>query len=87
MTSFHRDDNSEKTRANAITPDLSSAVVTKVQEVCAQFEECWKRGESPKVEDWLSRFAPQERPVIFYWLLRVELEMRRAAEDLTKLVG
>ncbi|MBV9124208.1 MAG: hypothetical protein JO112_12695 [Planctomycetes bacterium] len=52
------------------------SVQARVDAVCLRFEEAWKAGRRPRVEDYLKGTPEADRPVLLRELLRLELEYR-----------
>ena len=63
---------------------LPSTVRNELVAACAAFEQAWKAGERPRIEDHVSVLTPAERAVLFQMLLETELELRRKAGDQPK---
>lgn len=53
----------------------------RIDALADAFEDDWNAGRSPKMESLLASVAEDDRPQAFAALLRVELELRRAAGD------
>src|SRR4051794_13894942 len=54
---------------------------SRVDEACDRFEEAWRAGQRPRVEDNLARFRGPEVPGLLHLLLRIEIELRRRAGE------
>jgi eukaryotic-like serine/threonine-protein kinase len=53
-----------------------------VDDVCTRFERAWKRGDRPRIEDFLDVAEEAERPVLLRELIALEVELRlRRGED------
>jgi tRNA A-37 threonylcarbamoyl transferase component Bud32 len=53
-----------------------------VEQVCARFEDAWRAGQRPRLEDFLGNTAEAERAPLLRELLRLELQYRlRAGEQ------
>src|SRR3954453_4841896 len=48
-----------------------------VDQVCDRFEDDWKAGRQPRIEQYLGEVPPPARPALLCELLRVELAYRR----------
>jgi tetratricopeptide (TPR) repeat protein len=48
----------------------------RIDAACDRFEVAWRAGGSPRIEDYLAGWPQPERPVLFWELLAVELELR-----------
>ena len=57
-------------------PSLSA--LRRMVATCDAFEEHWRRGEGPWIEDFLSGAAESERPALLRELVAIERELRRA---------
>jgi hypothetical protein len=65
-------------------PPTDSPSVTelgRVVEACEHFEDEWRAGRRPRVEDFLGRVAGPARPALVRDLLRLDLEYRRKAGE------
>ncbi|WP_165222265.1 protein kinase domain-containing protein [Aquisphaera insulae] len=56
---------------------LPLTLLQKIDEVCDSFEDAWRAGESPRIEDYLSRSTILARTALFRELLAREIELRR----------
>jgi hypothetical protein len=52
-------------------------VLRRVDQACDRFEEAWKAGERPRIEDFLAAAPEAERAALFRELLLLELFFRR----------
>jgi hypothetical protein len=52
-----------------------------IDAVATRFDRAWKAGHQPRIEDFLAGVAESRRGLLLAELLRVELEIRRAAEE------
>ena len=52
---------------------------TWINAAADRFERAWKQGERPRIEDHLTAVEESQRPALLMELIRVELELRRAA--------
>jgi WD40 repeat protein len=62
---------------------LDSSAHRRVDAVCNRFEEAWKVGERPQLEEYLKDAAGPERSALLLELLIIELLYRRRKERLT----
>ena len=60
-------------------PELSIGAV--VDQICDEFENAWRQGQSPRIEEYLARVAPENRSTLLRELLGVEIEYRRKGGD------
>jgi eukaryotic-like serine/threonine-protein kinase len=62
------------------TVDVDRTMVEfeRIVQVCDGFEAQWRRGERPRIEEFLARNPSLPRPVLFRELLALELELARA---------
>ena len=60
---------------------LPSTIRDELKTVCDAFEDAWKTGGQPQIEEYLSARTEPERTILFQMLLEVELEQRRKAGD------
>jgi serine/threonine protein kinase/WD40 repeat protein len=65
------------------TPSLEPSAYRRVDAVCNRFEEAWKRGQRPRLEDYLKDAAGRERSVLLVELLIIEILYRKRTERLT----
>ena len=63
---------------------LASTVRNEHAAACAAFEQAWKAGERPRIEEYVRVLTPAERNALFQMLLETELELRREAGDQPK---
>jgi serine/threonine protein kinase/formylglycine-generating enzyme required for sulfatase activity len=56
---------------------LPAKVLLRVEAICDRFEEAWKAGQRPQLEDYLGDFAGPVRVVLLRELLVLELAYRR----------
>jgi serine/threonine protein kinase/formylglycine-generating enzyme required for sulfatase activity len=49
----------------------------RVDEICVRFENAWKAGQRPRIEDYLGNLPHPERSLLFRELLRLEVTYRR----------
>jgi serine/threonine protein kinase len=61
------------------TADLSA--LQRIDELCDQFEEAWRKGVHPRIEDYLAKAPEAERAALLGQLLKVELELRAKAGE------
>jgi serine/threonine protein kinase/formylglycine-generating enzyme required for sulfatase activity len=60
---------------------LPSTVRYELDDVCDAFEEAWRAGRRPRIEEYLGGWKEPERCVLLEMLLGVEVELRRNAGD------
>ncbi|HKB05495.1 MAG TPA: protein kinase, partial [Gemmataceae bacterium] len=58
---------------------LSLSAAERHDRLCDRFEDIWRAGAAPRIEDLLPEVPADERPALFVALLRVELERRAEA--------
>src|SRR5262245_245703 len=63
------------------TNTLSLTAERRHDRLCDAFEDGWRSGLEPRIEEFLPQVPTEERPVLFQKLLRVELELRRASAE------
>ena len=56
---------------------LSTESLVRINQVCEKFEAAWKRGERPKIEDYLEGAEGNERTWLLRELLGLEIDYRR----------
>jgi hypothetical protein len=63
-----------------LTPDAAIPLELKrqVDGICDDFENAWKRGETPSLELFASRVKPPQRPRLLRELIAIELHYRRS---------
>jgi eukaryotic-like serine/threonine-protein kinase len=61
------------------TADLSA--LQRIDTFCDQFEDEWRRGERPRIEDYLDKVPEAERAALLRQLLKVEVELRVKAGE------
>jgi tRNA A-37 threonylcarbamoyl transferase component Bud32 len=54
---------------------------SRIDDACDRFEDQWRAGRRPRIEDYLADLLPAERPEALRHLLRVELELRREQDE------
>src|SRR5262249_55451118 len=52
------------------------SVLHRIDEVCDRFEDVWKTGQRPRIEEFLADVPEPERPLLLRELLLLELEYR-----------
>jgi serine/threonine-protein kinase len=52
-----------------------------VDETCDRFEEAWRAGQGPRIENYLAGVAEPVRGVLLRELLALEIDLRREAGD------
>src|ERR1700730_2413584 len=60
---------------------MTAEQAIRISEVCDRFEWAWRKGATPRIESALLAALPEDRPQLLEDLLRIELELRRAAGD------
>jgi serine/threonine-protein kinase len=60
---------------------LSLSVLQRRDEVCDRFEDAWKAGQRPRIEDYLGAVPEPERSKLLEELLQVELAYRRCSGE------
>jgi serine/threonine-protein kinase len=65
------------TDRNTLQATVGPSSEPLVRETCDAFEASWRRGETPRIEDYLGRAEPQQRPVLLRQLLMLDLAYRR----------
>jgi serine/threonine protein kinase len=59
-------------------PDQSSpSALIRIDQACNRFEQAWRSGENPIMEDYLTGWSGGEQSELFGWLLLLELDYRR----------
>jgi eukaryotic-like serine/threonine-protein kinase len=61
--------------------DLSPSRLVEINRICDRFEEAWRTGRRPAIEDYLAATAEPMRSDLLRELLAVELEWRRSAGE------
>jgi hypothetical protein len=69
------------TRASAPDPSLPLSADYRIDAVCQRFEDAWKAGGRPRLEDFLGEGDGPERRALFRELLLVDLHYRRRAGE------
>jgi hypothetical protein len=64
---------------STVDGDRSAAEFERIVGVCDRFEAGWRRGERPRIEEWLARSPSLSRSALLHELLALELELTRAA--------
>lgn len=64
--------------------DRSEPISTadEADRICAEFEQAWRSGDRPRMEDWLDRAASAEKCLLLQELLEIELHVRQQQGDL-----
>jgi hypothetical protein len=60
---------------------LSRSLLQRVDEICDRFEDAWKTGQRPGIEDYLGDAPQQERAALLRELLSLELAYRRQSGE------
>ena len=64
---------------------LPLPALERIETACLEFEAAWKRGEKPRIEDYLGGAPNPERNALFRELLLLDLDYRgRSSEQLAK---
>src|ERR1019366_1498948 len=63
--------------SKSILDDLSPTEMIHADQVCLRFEEAWKAGERPRVEDYLQGVPDTEKEFLLRELLLLEFEYRQ----------
>ena len=56
---------------------LSPSMITRIDEACDRFEEAWKAGLRPRIEEYLEVTPEPERSLLWHELLVLEIAYRR----------
>ena len=56
---------------HSVSPEL-------LDQLASEFEQNWRNGDQPQIEEFLQRVEEKSRPSLFRELLKVELELRQA---------
>ena len=56
--------------------NLSTDALIRIDQACLEFESAWKRGESPRIEQYLDRWQAMERSCLLCELLLLDLYYR-----------
>ncbi len=67
--------------ASGDEPALSVGAFRRIEEACSRFEELWRSGAKPRIEDYLAACDGAERAELLRELLRLELELRLDAGE------
>ncbi len=62
---------------------LPPARQAPIDAVCRRFEDAWRRGQTPRLEDYLAEGRDEDRTALFCELLRLELRHRGAPASAT----
>jgi CBS domain-containing protein len=74
----------EATLTREIGPSEDLSALHRIDGFCGQFEEAWKRGGHPHIENYLAMAPEAERTALLRQLVILELEARvKAREDIT----
>jgi tRNA A-37 threonylcarbamoyl transferase component Bud32 len=66
---------------SALLQGLSVEAVWRLEEVCCRFEQAWRSGGRPRLEDFVTGPEGDERLALLYHLLRLEVDYRRRAGE------
>ncbi len=59
----------------------SPSLLRRVDAVCNRFEDAWRAGQQPRIEDYLSAVPESDQPALLRELLKLELAYRRDRGD------
>jgi WD40 repeat protein len=76
--------NPERSRQPVSCPDLPTAAWNQLQRVLERFEDAWRRGERPDLEDYLHA-GGVPRPVLLVELVHEDLEFRFGAGEVVRV--
>jgi serine/threonine protein kinase/formylglycine-generating enzyme required for sulfatase activity len=70
------------------SPDDNGSLIQarRVDQVCARFEDAWRAGRQPRIEDYLPDLPEPQRPGLLRELLHLEIQYRRQNSDPVNLV-
>src|SRR5205085_12259538 len=57
--------------------DITPGALGRIETVCRRFEEAWRQGARPSLEEHLLAVPPPEQAVLLEALLRLDLHFRR----------
>jgi WD40 repeat protein len=60
-----------------VSSSLSFDSLERIDRVCSQFEDDWRVSSGVRIENYLDRLAPPDRPPLFLELLRLDVELLR----------
>ncbi len=60
---------------------LSITLLSELNNVCDAFEDAWRAGRRPRIEDFLDGRTERDRTVLFQMLMEIEIELRREAGE------
>jgi hypothetical protein len=66
---------------SSLLNDLSEEAVWRLEEVCCRFEQSWRGGQRPRLEDFLADAEGFERQVLLRELLALDVHYRRRAGE------
>lgn len=64
-------------QADPTTTEVPLDELRQIDQHCARFEQLWRRGEHPRIEDFLSTVASPQRRALFRELVVLEFEYRK----------
>jgi formylglycine-generating enzyme required for sulfatase activity len=70
---------------NREAPDLPTEAWTRLEQVLERFEDAWKRGERPALDEYLCGATPAERRALLIELAQEELEFRLKAGEAARV--
>jgi hypothetical protein len=53
------------------------SILERIDQICDAFEEAWKQGQRPRIEEYLGTTQEPERSQLLRELLQVEVDYRR----------
>jgi hypothetical protein len=59
---------------------------TRIDLVCDAFARAWRRGDGPRIEDYLNQASDDTRDALLFELIREELSLRRHRGDQLDIV-
>jgi hypothetical protein len=61
--------------------ELSLAELLRVHEAAERFETAWRRGDRPRIEQFLDGLPPALRDEVLKTLIEIEIELRRGGRN------
>ncbi len=61
--------------------DLSISQVQEIDQLCSQFEQAWRDGRQPRIEDYLEKVATPVHDALLKELIAAEVDLRRNAGE------
>jgi hypothetical protein len=59
----------------------NASLLERIDAICAGFDEAWKQGQRPEIEEYLESVPEPERSKLFEELLKMELAYRRRSQE------